>query len=108
MKKAKHINEQPLTVEQKKKAKARRNAIGWTVFLILLAAVVTALVLLPRMMNRPVEEDKDVQTFEAAPAAIGSAIAFGVAKAVNGLRVTEDVEREGLDLGEHGERAYNY
>jgi Amt family ammonium transporter len=41
-------------------------------------------------------------------AAIGSAIAFGVAKAVNGLRVTEEVEREGLDLGEHGERAYNH
>ncbi|TKD51944.1 ammonium transporter [Sphingomonas baiyangensis] len=41
-------------------------------------------------------------------AAIGSAIAFFVAKAVTGLRVTEEVEREGLDLGEHGERAYNY
>ena len=25
-----------------------------------------------------------------------------------GLRVSEEVEREGLDLGEHGERAYNY
>ncbi|MBB4632135.1 ammonium transporter [Sphingosinicella soli] len=41
-------------------------------------------------------------------AAVGSAIAFGIAKAVTGLRVTEEVEREGLDLGEHGERAYNY
>jgi Amt family ammonium transporter len=41
-------------------------------------------------------------------AAIGSAIAFFIAKAVTGLRVTEEVEREGLDLGEHGERAYNY
>jgi Amt family ammonium transporter len=41
-------------------------------------------------------------------AAIGSAIAFGIAKAINGLRVTEEVEREGLDLGEHGERAYNH
>ena len=41
-------------------------------------------------------------------AAIGSAIAFTIAKAVTGLRVTEEVEREGLDLGEHGERAYNY
>ncbi|MFC4292970.1 ammonium transporter [Sphingorhabdus arenilitoris] len=41
-------------------------------------------------------------------AAIGSAIAFYIAKAVTGLRVTEEVEREGLDLGEHGERAYNY
>ncbi len=41
-------------------------------------------------------------------AAVGSAIAFTIAKLVTGLRVTEEVEREGLDLGEHGERAYNY
>ncbi|WP_326523282.1 ammonium transporter [Sphingomonas sp.] len=41
-------------------------------------------------------------------AAVGSAIAFGAVKAVIGLRVAEEVEREGLDLGEHGERAYNY
>ncbi|NJC34796.1 Amt family ammonium transporter [Sphingomonas jejuensis] len=41
-------------------------------------------------------------------AGVGSAIAFTVAKLVTGLRVTEEVEREGLDLGEHGERAYNY
>ena len=40
--------------------------------------------------------------------AIGSAIAFYIAKAVTGGRVSEEVEREGLDLGEHGERAYNY
>ena len=41
-------------------------------------------------------------------AGIGSALVFGVLKATMGLRVSEDVEREGLDLGEHGERAYNY
>ena len=41
-------------------------------------------------------------------AAVGAAIAFYVAKALTGLRVTPEVEREGLDLGEHGERAYNY
>ncbi|WOE75147.1 ammonium transporter [Alterisphingorhabdus coralli] len=41
-------------------------------------------------------------------AAAGSAIAFTIAKYTTGLRVEEDVEREGLDLGEHGERAYNY
>ena len=41
-------------------------------------------------------------------AAVGTAIAIYVAKAVTGLRVSEEVEREGLDLGEHGERAYNY
>ncbi|MGE4322430.1 MAG: ammonium transporter [Sphingobium sp.] len=40
-------------------------------------------------------------------AAIGSAIAFLIAKAVTGLRVSEEVEQQGLDLGEHGERAYN-
>ena len=40
-------------------------------------------------------------------AAIGTAIAIFVAKAVTGLRVSRDVELEGLDLGEHGERAYN-
>ncbi|MFL9840273.1 ammonium transporter [Sphingomonas sp. ST-64] len=41
-------------------------------------------------------------------AAVGTAIATMVAKAITGGRVTPEVEREGLDLGEHGERAYNY
>lgn len=41
-------------------------------------------------------------------AGVGTAIAMFIAKLVTGLRVTEEVEREGLDLGEHGERAYNY
>jgi Amt family ammonium transporter len=40
--------------------------------------------------------------------AIGTAIAIVIAKLLTGLRVSSDVEREGLDLGEHGERAYNY
>lgn len=40
-------------------------------------------------------------------AAVGTAIALFVAKLVTGLRVSEEVELEGLDLGEHGERAYN-
>ncbi|MBO9581964.1 MAG: ammonium transporter [Sphingobium sp.] len=40
-------------------------------------------------------------------AAIGTAIAITVAKLVTGLRVSAEVEQEGLDLGEHGERAYN-
>lgn len=39
--------------------------------------------------------------------AIGTAIAMYIAKAVTGLRVSTEVEQEGLDLGEHGERAYN-
>ena len=41
-------------------------------------------------------------------AAVGTAIAIYIAKAATGLRVSPEVEREGLDLGEHGERAYNY
>ena len=41
-------------------------------------------------------------------ATVGTVIAVYVAKALTGLRVSEEVEREGLDLGEHGERAYNY
>ncbi|HET8611597.1 MAG TPA: ammonium transporter [Sphingomonas sp.] len=40
-------------------------------------------------------------------AAVGTVIAVSIAKAVTGLRVAPEVEREGLDLGEHGERAYN-
>ncbi|MCP1469048.1 Amt family ammonium transporter [Sphingobium sp. OAS761] len=40
-------------------------------------------------------------------ASIGTAIAIFVAKALTGLRVSQEVELEGLDLGEHGERAYN-
>ncbi len=40
-------------------------------------------------------------------AAVGTAIAIFIAKAITGLRVSPEVEQEGLDLGEHGERAYN-
>jgi Amt family ammonium transporter len=36
-----------------------------------------------------------------------SAIAFFLIKFTIGLRPTEDVEREGLDTNEHGERAYD-
>ncbi len=38
---------------------------------------------------------------------VGSAILFKVVDLVIGLRVAPDQEREGLDLAEHGERAYN-
>ncbi len=39
--------------------------------------------------------------------AIAAFIAFKIADILVGLRVTEDVEREGLDLASHGESAYN-
>jgi len=39
---------------------------------------------------------------------IGSAILYKVVDVVIGLRVTQEEEREGLDLADHGERAYNY
>lgn len=38
---------------------------------------------------------------------IGTVIALFIAKLVTGLRVATEAEREGLDLAEHGERAYN-
>ncbi|MFM6933731.1 MAG: ammonium transporter [Novosphingobium sp.] len=37
-----------------------------------------------------------------------SAVLFFAIDKIFGLRPTEDAEREGLDLNEHGERAYNY
>jgi ammonium transporter, Amt family len=39
---------------------------------------------------------------------IGSAILYKLVDVIVGLRVTQDEEREGLDLADHGERAYNY
>jgi Amt family ammonium transporter len=38
----------------------------------------------------------------------GSALAFWMVKSTIGLRVERDREREGLDVADHGERAYNY
>jgi Amt family ammonium transporter len=40
--------------------------------------------------------------------AVVSAILFYGLKFTTGLRPAEDAEREGLDITEHGERAYNY
>jgi len=37
-----------------------------------------------------------------------SAVLFYALKLTTGLRPSEEAEREGLDLSEHGERAYNY
>ena len=39
---------------------------------------------------------------------IGSAVLFFIVDKIFGLRPTEDAEHEGLDLSEHGERAYHY
>jgi Amt family ammonium transporter len=39
---------------------------------------------------------------------VGSFILFKLVDLVMGLRVTVEREREGLDVAEHGERAYNY
>jgi len=40
--------------------------------------------------------------------AIGSALCFGIVKLAMPLRHARDAEREGLDIADHGERAYNY
>jgi Amt family ammonium transporter len=39
---------------------------------------------------------------------LGTLIILGVLRAIVGLRPATDAEREGLDLTDHGERAYNY
>jgi len=39
---------------------------------------------------------------------IGSAILYKLVDLIVGLRVAPDAEREGLDITDHGERAYNY
>ena len=39
---------------------------------------------------------------------LGSALLFFIVDKIFGLRPTEDAEHEGLDLSEHGERAYHY
>jgi ammonium transporter, Amt family len=40
--------------------------------------------------------------------AAGSALCFGMVKLAMPLRHARDAEREGLDIADHGERAYNY
>ena len=40
--------------------------------------------------------------------AIGSTMCFAVVKLLMPLRHSRDAEREGLDISDHGERAYNY
>jgi Amt family ammonium transporter len=39
---------------------------------------------------------------------VGSFVLFKLVDVVMGLRVTTEMEREGLDVAEHGERAYDY
>ena len=39
---------------------------------------------------------------------VGSAILYLIVDMIVGLSVPSDDEREGLDIAEHGERAYNY
>jgi Amt family ammonium transporter len=39
---------------------------------------------------------------------VGTLIILGILRVVIGLRPASDAEREGLDLTDHGERAYNY
>ena len=40
--------------------------------------------------------------------AAGSAVCFAAVKLILPLRHAGDAEREGLDIADHGERAYNY
>ena len=38
---------------------------------------------------------------------VGSAVLFFIVDKIFGLRPSDEAEREGLDITEHGERAYN-
>jgi Amt family ammonium transporter len=60
----------------------------------------------PGMATQVVAQLKGVLT-TLVWSGVGSTIVFLVIKVIFGLRVTEDKEREGLDITEHGERAYN-
>jgi Amt family ammonium transporter len=39
---------------------------------------------------------------------VGAAVLFVLIDKTWGMRVSADVEQEGLDIAEHGERAYHY
>jgi len=45
--------------------------------------------------------------FTVAFAGIGTFLILKIVNAVSGLRVDQDEESAGLDLSQHGERAYN-
>jgi Amt family ammonium transporter len=60
----------------------------------------------PGMVPQVISQAKGVLT-TICWSGIGSLLVFGLIKMTVGLRVKEEVEREGLDIGEHGERAYN-
>jgi Amt family ammonium transporter len=60
----------------------------------------------PGLVTQVTAQVKGVLT-TIAWSGVGSIIVFGIIKMVIGLRVKEEVEREGLDIAEHGERAYN-
>jgi len=82
----------------------------------IVGAIGTAIVYAPGL-GGPGGEDYDMvsqlgvqafaSAFTIALAAVGTAIAIFIAKAVTGLRVDEESEVNGLDISEHGERAYN-
>lgn len=87
------------------------HGVGGTV-----GAIGTAIAYSPGL-GGPGGEDYDVvaqlgvqafaSAFTIALAAVGTTIAILIAKAVTGLRVDEESEVNGLDISEHGERAYN-
>ena len=60
----------------------------------------------PGLVPQVISQLKGVAT-TIAWSGIGSLIVFGLINVTIGLRVKEEVEREGLDIAEHGERAYN-
>jgi Amt family ammonium transporter len=77
----------------------------------------TALVALPALGGHGGDDYAFAAQLEAQLAAVavaivwsaaGSALCFGAVRLVMPLRHGRDAEREGLDISDHGERAYNY
>ena len=74
------------------------NGTSWKSYIPAILAIVGAFVMMAQFK---------AVLFSIAFSGIGSAILYKLVDLVIGLRVATDVEREGLDLAEHGERAYN-
>jgi Amt family ammonium transporter len=99
-----------------------KNRIGLDVFGIhglggITGSLATAVVALPALGGHGGEDYAFGHQLVAQIAAVGVAIAwsaggsalcFAIVKQVMPLRHARDAEREGLDITDHGERAYNY
>jgi Amt family ammonium transporter len=80
-------------------------------------SIATALVALPALgghggadyaLGRQIAVQIAAVAVAIAWSAVGSALCFAIVRLIVPLRHGRDAEREGLDIADHGERAYNY